>query len=283
MSLILLLVINFTFLSASSTLTLAPPDSPRQEWTIEHKALELKNNQSEQSGKMSSSCKICSCTSQIESLPPLLQDTPAATTNMIFSVAERQIYEKKIEQMQQEIKFVNQKNAELEMNSIITFAAMSHISPTVIYPTDYSLSVHSTNSHFNQHHTNYHQLDQERHQEAAQQTDQQQHNPLLLKPTPKRKLFESVGTENHPAANSFYSSATNPLTYSSALETISQLQDKISKLEYVSRLWDRYMFNLTLLQKQNKDLRQELEEHQAKERREREARLGIVLKSEYDE
>ena len=273
----LLLVINFTLFSASSTLTLAPPDSPRQECTIEQKTQELKSNQNEQLEKMSSSCKMRSCTSQIESPPLLLQDTPAATTNMIFSVAERQIYEKKIEQMQQEIKFVNQKNAELEMNSIITFAAMSRISPTVIYPTDYSLSVHSTNSHFNQCHTNY-QLDQERHQ----QTDQQQHNPLFIKPTPKRKPFESVGIENHLATNPLmYSSAANPLTYSSALETISELQDKLSKLEYVSRLWDRYMFNLTLLQKQNKDLRQELEEHQAKERREREERVGIVLKSEF--
>lgn len=52
-------------------------------------------------------------------------------------------------------------------------------------------------------------------------------------------------------------------------QQIKHLQHRIQQLEYVSRLWDKYMVSLTLLQQQNRDLRNELEDFRRQERKER--------------
>ena len=58
------------------------------------------------------------------------------------------------------------------------------------------------------------------------------------------------------------------------------LHHRIQQLEYVSRLWDKYMVSLTLLQQQNRDLRDELEDFRRQERKER---LNRVFGGEDDQ
>lgn len=160
----------------------------------------------------------------------------------MLSSSLKQEYEAKFTELFNQIAFLNQKNAELEMQSIMTFTSMSGACP--------SCSEHSASSSLS---TIVHNANNAN--TAFDNSTLNGTGSILKQPVALKASASSLVDEKQ--------------SISEQQEHIKHLQQRIQQLEYVSRLWDKYMVSLTLLQKQNRDLNNELEEFRAVERKER--------------
>ncbi|KAJ3330738.1 hypothetical protein HDU91_003509 [Kappamyces sp. JEL0680] len=142
------------------------------------------------------------------------QTRPQVQFSTLFWEDEHRSQLATIHRLQDQVAVLQQENARLELDSIVTFTAMSQC-PTLFSPDE---------------------------------------PDGLLKPTARKPHVPMPGLPGLAGAGDAHSETALLM-----LEN-QELRDKLQKLEYVSRLWAKYMHNLTLMQKKIKDLQQELQD-----------------------